>query len=311
MKIKKRIFLIPCLLLFLFFCGWRHTFANIGSAAVFIVKSRNIGPYNDVVSSIKDVLQDRNTIKIVEFDFEDKNQVSKLDADIKAGKSTLVITLGTTATKAVRQISDGFTVVYAMILSPQKSDIGPPGVAMDISYEAKLKGIQRIIPDLRNIGVIHSNTYDCEIESLSRVCEKLGLNLVHRKVDSQKEFPGAMDEVFKEADCFLMVADPAVYIPKTTEQLLLEGLQKGIPIIGLSSLYTKAGAFMAFDCDYEDLGKQTAELTFRILNGEKDALGETCLPRKVRFSLNLRVADRLGISLSNELIKEAGEVFGK
>jgi len=69
-----------------------------------------------------------------------------------------------------------------------------------------------------------------------------------------------------------MVADTKIYFPKSIEHLLREGLSRKIPVIGLSSSYTKAGSLISFDCDYEDLGRQTAEFALRILAGERSKL---------------------------------------
>ena len=135
--------------------------------------------------------------------------------------------------------------------------------------------------------------------------------LIGKQVDSQKDFPAALDEILKDSDCFVMLADPNIYLPKTTEYLLLQGLQRKVPVVGLSSSYTKAGALLSFDCDYDDLGKQTAELALKILNNEPEALEESVLPRKINFSLNLMVAQRIGVEMPASATQEASEVFGK
>jgi putative tryptophan/tyrosine transport system substrate-binding protein len=109
---------------------------------------------------------------------------------------------------------------------------------------------------------------------------------------------------------FPYISDPNIYLPKATEFLLLEALQKKVPVVGLSSSYTKAGAITAFDCDYDDLGKQAAELILKIINADPVAVKETIAPRKIKFSLNLKVAERLEIAVPPEIINEAGEVFG-
>lgn len=310
MNIKKHILTIPMFLFFLLFSFWEHSLAGSGST-VFIIKSRNIGPYRDVATSAKkELVRYYSDIDIVELACEDDKEIDKVTNEIKTHESKLVIALGTLATKTVRQIPKVPTVVYTMILNPLKSDIGPPGVSMDISCETKIAGIKKVIPYVKSIGMVYSTNY-IKSEDINEACNKLGIRLVTRTVDSHKDFFITVDELLKEVDCFLMVADPTVYIPKTTEHLLLEGLQRGVPIVGLSSVYCKAGALMAFDCDYEDLGKQAAELSIKILKGESGALKESWFPRKVRFSLNLKVAERLNIDFPQEIINEAGEVFGR
>jgi putative ABC transport system substrate-binding protein len=311
MQIKRPGFLATVFLFALFFCGYHLVFSEPTQSLV-IVKGRNIPPYNSVVSAFKEAIQShQNTLKIVEIDFEEGKQEGQINAQLQAAKPVLVLTLGTPATKMVRQLSLNAPVVYTMILDPAKNDILAPGVAINISSEAKLKELKMILPGIKALGVIYSSADSFMYEDISLACKRLGLRLVERKIDSQKDFPAAIEGIFREADCFLMIPDPNIYPPKVTEQLLLQGLQRKIPVIGLSASYAKAGAFIAFDCDYEDLGRQTAEFALRILTGDSQAAKEMQVTRKIKFSLNLQVAERLGVIIPQEILNEAGEVFGR
>ena len=114
-------------------------------------------------------------------------------------------------------------------------------------------------------------------------------------------------------DWFLMIPDTDIYFPKLVEHLLRESLKNKFPVIGLSSTYVEAGALVSFDCDYEDLGKQAAELALAsgMLEGEKQVNTRFVRPRKVKLSLNLLTADILGIKVPPEVIEQASPVFGK
>jgi putative tryptophan/tyrosine transport system substrate-binding protein len=296
--------------LFVYSCSLAYASEN---SIIVIIKGRNIGPYKEVVESFKEsVTSDKKDIKIAEFDFADGSTPQDLSRNVGEITPRLVFSLGTPATKVARQaFSDlGLNVVYAMVLNPKSSNINPPGVSMDIPFESRFKELKRILPQVKKIGVIYSSASISVFDEASRACSSLGLSLVSKQVDSQKDFSGALMDIFKEIDCFLMIPDPVIYLPKTTEYLLLEALKAEIPVIGLSSSYTEAGALVAFDCDYGDLGKQAAGLVLKMLAG--DAVGnEVVTPRKMKFSLNLKVADRLGINIPQGIINEAAGVFGR
>lgn len=278
-----------------------------------IVTSRSVSPYNDVVTSFKETLLGRQkNIDIFELNFEDKQTATDLNSKIETIKPVLILTLGTSATKTVRQMFGNLKVVYTMILNPAKSNVSPPGISMNIPFEVKLSEFKRIFPTVKRIGTIYSSEYRFVFEEAFQACAKLGLRLIGKEIASQNEFSSALEEVLDKTDGFLMVADPNVYLPKTTEQLLISGIQRKIPVIGLSASYAKAGAVIAFDCDYEDLGRQTAELVLRMLAGENQGVKEAVvIPRRITYSLNLLVAERIGVKLSPEAIKKAGEVFGR
>ncbi|MBN1913128.1 MAG: hypothetical protein JW788_01870, partial [Candidatus Omnitrophica bacterium] len=202
-------------------------------------------------------------------------------------------------------------VLFTMVLNPQNSSISPPGVAMDIPISVKLGEFKKFFPQTKVIGTVYTSQFALRYEEALDACDKLGLSLVAKKINSQNEFSGAVDEIIKKVDVFLMIADTNLYLPKTTEYLLIQCMQRNIPVIGLSSGYAKAGALIAFDCDYKDMGKQTAELAARILKGDLTAKKEIILPRKIKYSLNALVAERLGLKLSSEVLERAEEVFGR
>lgn len=303
MRTKKPL----CLALILFLSAFICQAVYAADATIVVVKTRNIGPYNSAASAFKKELLSRGgSLKIIELDMEGKDN-SAIAGQVKNIKPDLALTLGTQATKAIRSASLGIPIVYAMVLKPEESNISPPGVDMDIPLELKLREFKRIAPNAKKVGVIY-----CSMHSPAQASfQRLGFELVSKKVSSQKEFPSALDEVFSKVDCFLMVADPDIYLPKTVEFLLLQSLQKKIPVIGLSSAYAKAGALVAFDCDYADMGRQSAELVLKVLNKEGPSLNETLYPRRVTLSLNLMVAQRLGIDVPESMIKEASEVYGR
>ena len=159
--------------------------------------------------------------------------------------------------------------------------------------------------------MIYSPKSSWRYEETTEACKELGVQLIGRKIESGKEFTGALKEISRQIDCFLMIPDSKIYFPKSVEYLLLESLREKIPVVGLSSRYTKAGALFSFDCDYNDLGRQAANIALKIFNGENPADIKPVKPRKINLSLNIITAKRMRIKIPPRIIKEASEVFGK
>jgi ABC-type uncharacterized transport system substrate-binding protein len=105
--------------------------------------------------------------------------------------------------------------------------------------------------------------------------------------------------------------DSKIYFVQSIKYLLLEGVRRKFPIVGLSSFFTKAGTVMSMECDYKDIGKQTAEVAELVLKGSDPSTTKISVPRKVVYSLNLQVAERIGRHFPQKLIDGASEVFGK
>ena len=124
--------------------------------------------------------------------------------------------------------------------------------------------------------------------------------------------PDDFDSLFSgmqgSIDSYIMLPDSKLYNSKVVKSLLSQSLSSKIPVVGLSSIYTRAGAYISFDYDYRDLGKQAGSLASGIASGKKQ-VGKLVYPRKITTSINETVARQLGIDLSGGLLDKADRIF--
>ncbi len=302
----KFLLFILCLI---FPTAWCHA---AGRVVVSVVFSSDIEAYQQAWSGFEKFLGEKKvSLWVSEYNLKEEEPV-EVYSRINKERPDIVFTLGTKASKLAKEKIKDIPVVFCMVFNPKKIvDLNITGVSMEIPDEKKLQLIKRILPDGKNLGVIYSPISTLRYKKMSQTYRDFGLQLIGRKIDSGKELPEALEEISRQIDCFLMIPDSKIYFPKSVEYLLLESLRKKFPVVGLSSLYTKAGALFSFDCDYNDLGRQAAEITLKILNKEKPSNIKPAIPRKTNLSLNLIAAERMGIEIPSQIIKEASEVFGK
>jgi putative ABC transport system substrate-binding protein len=108
----------------------------------------------------------------------------------------------------------------------------------------------------------------------------------------------------QKVDALWTVADSGVFTPQTTPTLLLAALRHRMPLIGLSPGHVRSGALAALVVDYEEVGRQTAELVVRVLEAPSSEVPVTA-PRRVTLALNLKTAELLGLQIPKELLEEA------
>jgi putative tryptophan/tyrosine transport system substrate-binding protein len=275
---------------------------------VVVIKSSSLEAYEKAWQGFKAYFGEKNvTIFSSGFNLEDKASAAQLRAT-DLNKTDLVLVLGTKALGYVKEKVPQSPVVFSMVV---RADAGSPalsGVSMNIPADMKFETLRKIVPDAKRIGIIYSPDSVKEMEQIQQICSQLNMKLVAKEIPSEKELPEALKDLAWRIDSFLMIPDPKIYSPHSVEYVLLEGLRNKFSVVGLSSFYTKAGALISFDCDYADLGRQSADLAVKVLNGEGPFL---VFPRKVKYSLNLLTAERLGISIPEKVLSEAGEVFGR
>lgn len=281
-------------------------------AGISVIFSSDAEPYQQSWKGFKKFLDEKKVALRVSKYSLGKKKPGEIYQQINKERPDIVLTLGTRASRFAKEGIKDIPVVFGMVFDPKEfRDQNITGGSLKIPARRKLREIKRILPDAKRIGLIYSPGTISIYKEISKACNKMGLKLVARKVGSQKEFPDAIKDISWQIDCFLMIPDPAIYFPKSVEYLLREGLKAKFPVIGLSSSYTKAGALVSLDCDYNDLGRQVGELTLRILKGERPVKIKSVSPRKIKISLNLTVAERLGIKILPQMIKETNEFFGK
>lgn len=280
--------------------------------AVSVVFSSDLDAYQQAWNGFKEFLGEKKvSFGVSEYHLKEEES-EQFYSTINQEKPDIVITLGTKASKLAKEKIKDIPVVFCMVFNPREiTGLNITGVSMEIPVETKIKGIKKILPNAKRIGLIYSTESAPDHEEISRVCGLIGFTLFAKKIDSEEGLPGALKDISGQIDCFMMIPDSKIYSPMSVKHLLLESLRKEFPVFGLSSSYTKAGALFSFDCDYADLGRQAAEITLRILNGEKPSDIAPSVPKKIKLSLNRSVAERLGIEIPSQIIKESSKVFGE
>ncbi|MDD5131577.1 MAG: ABC transporter substrate-binding protein [bacterium] len=279
---------------------------------VSVIYSSDIEPYLQSCTGFKEFFKDKKiALWFTEYFLLDKN-TQKIVAQVNAEKPDIVFAIGTRAAKLAEESFKDKPIVYAMVLNPEKlTGANLAGVLLDVPVRMQLEALQKVFPEAKKIGVVYTADSTNKVTELNQTCGELGLKLVKRKVNDEKELPAALADITWQINCLLMIPDAKIYFPQSVKYLLLESLRQKFPVIGLSKYHSKSGALLSIDCDYEDLGRQAGEIALRVLNGERPVDIKPVKPRKTSFSLNLSTAARLDIKFSPEIVENTNNVFGE
>ena len=96
---------------------------------------------------------------------------------------------------------------------------------------------------------------------------------------------------------------------KILKYIIKNMLIKKIPVVGFNEWFAQNGAILAFSLDYEAIGKQTAELAQGILEAQVPIGQFIQEPQQVSTIVNLKVAQKLAITVSEDLLMQMGEVI--
>ena len=285
---------------------------------IAIVKSKDLPQFNSAIAGFKKGLQAGKVPNtIMEYDISTGNKQTA--ENIKKFAPDLIVPVGSTATKFAQEYFKSTPIVFAMVLYPVLSGVVPAaapnrpnitGASMDIPIMDQFKTIREVIPRATKIGVLYDpNETGTIIDEATKVAQSMGMNLVAISVRSSSDVPAALQGMERKVDVLWAVADGTVFTPRMSEHILTYTIQHNIPFMGLSPAFVEAGASFALSQDFEDIGKQTAEIATRILAGADPQQMEITYPRRISLLLNLRTADEIGVRIPDTVIRKAAKVI--
>ena len=277
---------------------------------VSIILSSNMDMYKEVESGFNSYFADKGkALNVKEHGLAGQDAKTALAA-VSAENPDLILAIGEAGLKSAKQMTNVIPIVFSMVFDASGyMNQNVSGILIDIPVEMKIAGIRKAFPNAKRIGMLYSPNSNTVYQEVSAECAKQGLTLNAKSVNSEDEFSGAMNSVLSGSDCFLVITDIKIFFSQTVKLLLLESVNKKVPVVGLSSFFTKSGAAMSFDSDFKDLGRQAGEIAARIFSGENAGNIKPVHPRKYKYSLNLVTAEKIGITFPQGVVKDASEVF--
>lgn len=277
---------------------------------VVIIISREAEAYKQVTMNFEaEMRKQRPEIQFIQMSSSD---VKKDLLSIKETQPALVFALGSDSVrKASQQLSDR-PMLATMILGNNalQGQAHATAITLDMPIVKQLQWHQRFLPEAKRVGVLYNPQSNQKwVDQASRIADKLGLEIVAVKVKSPQDITSALKSLNNRVDSILAIPDKMVYSSNTAKVVLLFSFRNRIPFIGLSGAWVKAGALYALDWDYSDLGRQSADIALKILNGTKPEKIKPDVPGKSVYQLNLKTAKHMKLKINRKLIAAAEKVY--
>ncbi|MCK4427183.1 MAG: ABC transporter substrate-binding protein [candidate division Zixibacteria bacterium] len=306
------------LVIIIFFLLCHNLFAY--EKTIVIVKSSSSTPFLKAVEGFKkEIRKSEIEAILIEYDVSDQSKgEGQIAQKIRNLKPDLIVTIGSRSTAMVSQKIKDIPIVFCMVLNPVSSGFiqsmrssgnNLSGASLDIPVRIQLEKFKLIVPKLKRLGVLFTQDSKQVIIEAQGVCKRIGVELVPELIYSEKEIPGAVEALAQEVDGLWAVADTIIFTPQSTQHILLYTLRNGLPFMGLSPSFVKAGALFTLACDHKDVGRQAGELALGVLSGEVPSQIPITIPRMIYLCLNLRTAEQINLKIPEKIVSVAKEVF--
>jgi putative ABC transport system substrate-binding protein len=285
--------------------------AEASGTEIVILKSADITAYNQAIDSFKAALAGLATI--TEYDMQgDIARGRKLARKVRASNADIILAVGIKAALAAKLEIVDIPIIYCMVLDPVKNGLNAPnmvGIMLDVPLDRQFKEMRSVLPGLKRLGVLYDpeKTGDL-VEDARRVGKAFGVELITRQAHSEKEIPAALRGLIPQVDALWLVPDSTVLTEESISFLLTTTLDSNIPVIGFSSELVRSGALVGLSVNYEDVGRQAALLTRKILGGQIKAPA-SYPPEKLRLALNLKTGKFLGVQIPPDVLNRADQLY--
>lgn len=258
--------------------------------------------------------------------YENANGDGAVSSQIASGfisqKADLICAIATPAAQSAYSAArkENIPVIYTAVTDPvsaelaneDKTPVGEiTGTSDRLPVTEQLAMIREILPDAKKIGIMYSTS---EVNSLSTLEEykeaaaEYGFEIVESGVSTAADVPLAADQLVEKVDCINNLTDNTVV---SALQVVLDAAgKKGIPVFGSEIEQVKNGCLASVGLDYVELGRQTGRMAAKVLKGEAKASEMSFeIIEGGSFYGNSKVAENLGITLPEDLVSDAAEMF--
>lgn len=221
------------------------------------------------------------------------------------GDVRLIVPVGVKAMRAVVSAGSSEPVLAALIpRSAYERILGGvdarriSAVFLDQPLARQLALINVALPGRTQVGILVGPESRAMLPALHRPAERFGLSIVDADIKSERDIASTLETLLNRADVLLALPDPLVHNASTLQGILLASYRRGVPVVGFSPAYTRAGALVSVHTSPGQLAEQVAEQALGAITGGRLAAPQ--YPREYQISVNRQVARSLAIELPDD-----------
>lgn len=236
------------------------------------------------------------------------------DAVVAAARATRTIPI--VAYSMYDPVENGFAKTLA---KPGGNITGvAAGQSGGLHLQKTLSLLKQLSPSIRKVALVASSRERADNylpirpdSPMGKAATALGLELFFLTYGDTATLPELVRSAARQgANALMFDTDHAIhYHREVREALTAEAIRQRLPLMHLSLTGAADGALMSYGMDLTARWRRAAQITDRVLRGEKPEGIPIEHMDRVEFHLNLRAAKAMGLSIPPKLLVQADRVF--
>ena len=233
-----------------------------------------------------------------------------------AESSDVVLAIATPSAQSLANTTQTTPVIFSAVTDPVSAKLvesrehpgGNVTGTSDQSSDAistQINLIKKVLPKAKTIGILYTQSEPNSVvqkDEAKRLLEEKGFTVVEKTILDSNNVKAAAESLMAEVDMVFVPTDNI--ISSTMETVKQVSIKHKVPVFGGSTEMIAVGGLYNYGTNYEELGRQTARMLIRVLEGEKPENIAVELPEKLELHTNKEMADALGIDISKLESKE-------
>ncbi|MGU7968790.1 ABC transporter substrate-binding protein [Streptococcus suis] len=228
--------------------------------------------------------------------------------------SDIVLAIATPSAQSLATVSTEMPIVFTAVTDPLSADLvesieKPGGLLTGTSDQApidkQVELLGQAVPNAKTVGILYTTSErnsEVQVEQAKELLEKAGYKVVVKGITSTNEVQDATTSLMKDVDALFIPTDNTVASTMTMIGEL--SVEHKVPVIGGSTDMVDEGGLLTYGTNYEALGRQTAKMAIKIIEGANVSETAVEYPETVSLHVNEEMAQKLGIDTSKLAVSE-------
>jgi putative ABC transport system substrate-binding protein len=261
---------------------------------------------------------------VIESRYAERKQdrVAALAAELVRLKVDVIVTGGTTATRAAKEATVTIPIVMTQDSDPVGSGVvaslarpggnitGVSNLAPELSGK-RLELLKEVLPWLSRVAILVTSTvpqYAQVLKETELAAAALGVKFQFLEVLGPKDIETAF-RAATNARAEAVLALNSFVINSHHKQIVDLALKSRLPAIYPWPEPVEVGGLMAYGVNLNDLARRAATYVDKILKGAKPADLPVEQPTKFEFIINLKAAKQIGLTIPLSVLSRADKVI--
>lgn len=249
----------------------------------------------------------------------DQSQVQTMSKKLVDNGNELLIGIATPAAQGLANATTELPIIMGAVTDPVGANLvtdlkNPGGNITGVSDQTPVADtvslIKEITPNAKTIGVLYSSNEDnskIQVAEFKAAAEEAGYTVLEYAVASSNELASTVEVASSKVDALFTPVDNTVASAFST--VVSVANKSKTPIFTSVEDMVEGGGIASVTLSQYDLGVATGKMAAKILDGAHPADTPVQIFNEGTIVVNQKVANELGITLSDDVINQASKVI--